>query len=160
MSIDVRIDTEDKGFKYRVCGIVIQDNKILIQKIKNNKFYCLPGGHVEIGENTEEAVIREMQEETGNEYKVELLIAINENFFMHKEKRYHELGFYYILSPKKRIETKDYSIIEIDKGEPKKLEFRWVKLEELKDIDFRPAFLIEKLVNKDFKLKHIITEEI
>ena len=159
MSSDVRIDTEDKGFKYRVCGIVLQDDKLLVQIMKNNESYCLPGGHVEIGENTEKAVLREMQEETEKEYNIETLIAINENFFMHNDKEYHELGFYYILSPKEKMEVKDYSRIEVDKGEIKKLEFKWVRVEELKNIDFQPAFLKEKLMNKNYELEHIITGE-
>ncbi len=47
MNIDIRIDREQEGFKFRVCGIVIVQDKVLLQKINNNDFYCFPGGHVE-----------------------------------------------------------------------------------------------------------------
>lgn len=160
MEQDVRIDTEESGFKYRVCGVVIKENKVLLQKINENKFYCLPGGHVELGEDTETAVKREMKEETEREYNIDELMVINENFFMHGNKKYHELGFYYKLSPKEDMEIENYSRIEIDKGKPKKLEFEWIKLDKLESVDFRPAFLKEKLLNKNYKLEHIITKEI
>ncbi len=34
MGIDVKINTETAGFKFRVCGIIILDNKVLLQKNK------------------------------------------------------------------------------------------------------------------------------
>lgn len=160
MERDVRIDTDEKGFKYRVCGVVIKDERVLLQKSIENDFYFLPGGHVELGEDTDTAVKREMKEETEREYNIDELIVINENFFMHEDKKYHELGFYYKMSPKEDMEIKNYSRIEIDKGKPKKLEFEWIALDNLKNVDFRPAFLKEKLLNKNFKLEHIITKEI
>ena len=160
MERDVRIDTEEYGFKYRVCGIVVVEDKLLVQKAENNEFYFLPGGHVELGEDTRSTIIREMDEETKNEFRIESLVVINENFFMHEEKSFHELGFYYKLEPKKEIKTENYSRIEIDKGKSKKLTFEWIPINELNDIDFRPKFLKEKIINNDFKQEHIITKEI
>ena len=160
MEKDVRIDTEEKGFKYRVCGIVLQDDKILLQKAKNDNFYFLPGGHVELGEDTKTAVIREMKEETENEYIIDSLIAINENFFKHGTKKFHELGFYYKMHSKKEMDTNNYSRDEMDKGELKKLTFEWIKINSLNEIDFRPNFIKNKIMNKSFEFEHIITNEI
>ena len=51
----------------RVTGILIRKNEILIvkQKVTANRNWSLPGGRVETGETLEEAMIREMYEETG-----------------------------------------------------------------------------------------------
>ena len=57
---DIEIKTAQKKFKYRVNGIIIHNNKILTIKMKNNTSYCLPGGHVELGEDSKNAVLREM----------------------------------------------------------------------------------------------------
>ena len=65
MGEDIKLSVQDYKFKYRVSGILIVDNKVLTVKIANNNFYCLPGGHVEMFENTKHAVLREFEEETG-----------------------------------------------------------------------------------------------
>ena len=46
-------------------GIVKKDEQYLMVYFKNDGFYTLPGGGVEEGESFEEAVIREVIEETG-----------------------------------------------------------------------------------------------
>ena len=61
--MDIGINSNDGSFKFRVCGIVKQGGKTLVMKIQQNEFYCLPGGHVEIGELAKEAIVREMKEE-------------------------------------------------------------------------------------------------
>jgi 8-oxo-dGTP diphosphatase len=43
---------------------VFQDGKLLLTHIKT-RGWDLPGGHVEMGETPEQAVVRELQEETG-----------------------------------------------------------------------------------------------
>ena len=65
--MDIKINTETEKFKFRVCGILKHNNKYLGVKIQNNTFYCLPGGHAEIGEDTDVAALREMKEELGFE---------------------------------------------------------------------------------------------
>jgi putative transcriptional regulator len=41
----------------RVAGILIKNNKIVVQRDKNGSEYAIPGGHVKIGETTEEAIL-------------------------------------------------------------------------------------------------------
>ena len=59
--------------RVRVAGILIENNKILlIEHLKKNKKYWLvPGGGVDWGESTAEALIREYKEETNLDITVE-----------------------------------------------------------------------------------------
>ena len=56
---------------------------------------------------------------------------------------------------------KDYEIMENDKGEEKLLEFKWVTLEEVRDIDLRPKNIRDMIVNGDYLkgLTHIIKKD-
>ena len=65
---DIEFKTNEKKFKYRVNGMLIYKGKILVLKMKNNISYCLPGGHVELGESSAKAILREMFEETRNSF--------------------------------------------------------------------------------------------
>ncbi len=44
-------------YSYRVAGVLIQNGKILLQRLQNDKAYALPGGHVELGETNSETLV-------------------------------------------------------------------------------------------------------
>lgn len=61
-----------------VIGIVSKDEKILMIKrarVEGDLEYTFPGGKVELGETKEQAVIREVKEETGINVKVKKILG-------------------------------------------------------------------------------------
>ena len=62
-----------------VDGIIIEDNEILLIERSNPPFkgeYALPGGFVEYNEKVEDAVVREIEEETGLKTEIMSLVGV------------------------------------------------------------------------------------
>jgi ADP-ribose pyrophosphatase YjhB (NUDIX family) len=154
MNQDIKISNGDNKFKFRVSGILIVDNKLLTVKIENNDFYCLPGGHVELMENTKDAIIREFYEETRIKVDIDRLVYVTENFFNGNLGNCHEIGFYYLLKPKNKIMTKDFNLIEKDKEGNVRLDFKWISIDNLEN--FKPEFIKEEIKNDSKDIKHFI----
>lgn len=155
---DIKIDNLSGNFKFRVNGILMHDEEILVVKMDNNPFYCLPGGHVKLGEDSKSAVIREIKEETGYDSHINKLVTTTENFFVRKNgKKIHELGFYYLLhlDDKEEVHNKEYETTE-ENEEKINLHFKWVPINELKNIDFKPQEVKEKLENGNIDFQHLI----
>lgn len=70
--------TERYNFTVRVTGVLIEEDKILLvkQKVNDKRNWSLPGGKAERGETLEQALIREMKEETGLDVEINKLLYI------------------------------------------------------------------------------------
>lgn len=79
-------------------GAIIKDKKILLIKRKNNPYqgkWALPGGFVEYKERVEDAVVREVFEETGLKTKIRDLIGIYSD--PNRDPRGHTITIVYLL---------------------------------------------------------------
>lgn len=158
-NIDIEIENDDIIFKLRVNGILINDKKILCVQMMKNGFFCLPGGHIEIGEDSKNAIIREIKEETKIDTEIVKLISITENFFIRNNgKKVHEISYYYLLSPKRElvIKNNEYEIVEVDKNEEIRHYFKWIDIHDLDNEEFRPIQIRDKIKKEDFNFEQII----
>ena len=156
--MDLKIKNESEEFHCRTCGIIKQNEMFLIMRVNKTDYYHIPGGHVELGETSKNAVIREIKEEIGCGVKEANLFAIQENFWIRKGKKCHGIEFYYIIEPDVHLDQINHEKIENDKGEEKLLEFKWVTVDELENIDLRPANIKELLLNGKYLdgLSHMV----
>lgn len=158
--MDIRIDHEKEHFKFRVCGILTHNGKYLFVKVQDNTFYCLPGGHAEIGEDTITATLREMREELGFPVKINGLTGIAQNFYHNpKGDLFHEFSYYYLVEAEdiSEVNSEDYVVMECDKGVMKRLEFKWLTEEEVRTLDCRPRFASELL--NPHSVKHVVNRD-
>ncbi|PYE47804.1 NUDIX hydrolase [Paenibacillus barcinonensis] len=144
-------------FNFRVAGIVMNGDKILLHQAKQDDFWNLPGGKAELNESTEEAIRREMVEELGISAQVQRLAFICEDFYEYDDMHMHEIGFYYVISfPEAHsyYDEPEFNGLEND-GE---LTFRWFPMGELEQMEIYPVFLRKELANlRDTSgIKHFI----
>jgi ADP-ribose pyrophosphatase YjhB (NUDIX family) len=64
--------------RVRVTGVLIEDGRLLLvrQRVTPERGWSLPGGGVEAWETLEEALLREMEEETGLRVSVRRLLYV------------------------------------------------------------------------------------
>src|SRR5574344_1540659 len=127
--MDLKIKSESGKFKCRVGAIPLYKNKILLVQMNNNGYFCCAGGHIHLGEDSKSAIIREAKEETGIDMEIKNFFALIENFFKDEyDMVFHEIGFYYIVTPKEISLDKqnDFKLIENDEGKLIDLDFRWI----------------------------------
>mgnify|MGYP000877503111 FL=1 len=72
---------EENWFRYRVGAIILEENSVLVATNDACDFCYSIGGGVHLDENAEEAVRREVLEETGLPYEIDRLAFVHENFF-------------------------------------------------------------------------------
>src|SRR5438128_5635713 len=63
-------------FRIAVYAIIFDDGRVLLALRRNIDWWNLPGGGMELGETVDEAMRREIREETGLEVEVERLVGV------------------------------------------------------------------------------------
>ncbi len=63
-------------FRVGVFGVIIEDGKVLLGLRRDSDWWNLPGGGMELGETVDEALRREVLEETGLRVRVGRLVGV------------------------------------------------------------------------------------
>lgn len=115
--MDISFRCENQKFNYRVCAMIISENKILAMHDERSPYFYLPGGRVAMGETAEQAVIREVQEELGVTPKISRALWLNQAFFTEDvdNLRYHELCIYFLMDCSVRNKRAAFSPIQTEK---------------------------------------------
>lgn len=130
-------------------GIVINNDRVLLNEFGGGEYYNIPGGGVEPGETVKQAVVREIFEESGLNVSVGDLIYVleyepNNCNFIYGKKSSISLVFRCFLSGGDNI-TKP-SIPDIDPDNEELIsEPKWVEISKLKDINYLP-YIHEELM--------------
>lgn len=150
---------------YRVACVVTYNNKVLLHRAEMDSFFALPGGSVEFGETSLDAAKREMIEELGATVEVGRLLWVVENFFQYMDKDCHEIGLYYhvhfsgdsskLNNLNEFVGTEEHFI----KDRSFKLFFKWFDMNEVANLDIRPAFLKEALQKIPMHTEVIINQD-
>lgn len=162
------ITIKEEGIRFGVrAGAIIFNKdltKIFMQKQNDNDYYMFPGGRLELLEDTNSAIKRELQEELNIKEEV-LLKFTAESFIQFPKGKYHELGYYFITKiDEEKYNYKDNeeynSLDEANDGESK---FKWININELSHYEIMPSFLKDKLINNEISfdkgIEHIIYRE-
>jgi len=159
--MDVIFKTEEFVFSYRVAGICIQNGKVLLQKPSNDTGFAFPGGHVTLGETNEQTLIREFKEEIGTNVAVGDLKWVGELFFPWGSKQCHQICLYYLVELQSEHIPLDGMFLgkEQIEGRHFDLEFHWISLTELKNIEVYPTNVIELVDKLDEGVQHFVYHE-
>jgi len=95
----------------RVGAIIIKDGKALMVKSKFGDYCYSVGGRIRFGETAEQAVVREVYEETGAVMTVDRLGCVNEVYFINDNpkdfgKTVYELAFYFYMNTSEDFQPK------------------------------------------------------
>jgi ADP-ribose pyrophosphatase YjhB (NUDIX family) len=146
-------------FRYRSAAIIIENECVLVAKNELVDYYYSIGGAVKLHESAEEAVIREVLEETGVKYEIDRLAFIHENFFRGIDKdpslKCHEIALYFLMKPKGNQCLNDNSYVHNDVRE----HMFWLPILNLNNYKLFPTFYKDKLNKISDSVLHIKTEE-
>ena len=147
---DFRTKIENTVFGVRATALIVEDGKLLVVEDEDG-FYTI-GGAIQVGERTEEAVIREVKEELGVKAQAGELAFVVENRFEQAGIHYHNIEFHYL------VDLLEDAPLVMQEG-TKSLPCRWLALEALSTVDLKPAFLKTALPDWNGQLQHIQLEK-
>ncbi len=142
----------------RAVGVLVKNNKILVQRDKTGNEYALPGGHIKIGETFEAGLIREYKEETGVDIDIKRLLWSEECFYEWNGKQAHNIAFYYLIKECDGVEIPDNGDFASHKDNCNVV-IGWMDIDEIQNVIIYPEFLKNEIYNLNGEIKHFISKD-
>lgn len=159
---DILFHKDDYIFSYRVSGILLRDNKILLQKPVNDTGYAIPGGHVEFGETNAQTLEREFKEEISADIRVGDLKWVAEIFFPWGDKPCHQICLYYDVALKDETQIPLGEVFVGDEhieGRNFRIEFHWKPIESLGQLEVYPTNISDLMIRYNEGVQHFVYRE-
>ena len=155
---DMSVPCKEGIINIRVGAIIMKNGRFLMVRNHLSDYFYSVGGRIKFGETSEEAVIREVFEETGIRMEIDHLGFVQENYFIADVpsklgKEVYELGYYFYMKVPEDFEPVCSSITE--DGQAEYLE--WVSPDEPRTI--YPEFFRTELDITDLSVKHRVKDD-
>ena len=158
MGNDMCVPCDNGLINLRVGAIIIKDGKLLMVGNDLQQYLYSVGGRIKFGETAEDAVIREVYEETGVKMEIDRLGFVHENYFYgdadsNSGKLIYEISFYFFMKVPNDFEPVSKSVTEKETKEF----LRWITPDD--PIRYYPEFFRTELSRPQNGVKHFITDE-
>ena len=155
---DMSVSCGEGIINIRVGAIILKKGHFLMVRNHLSDYFYSVGGRIKFGETAEEAVVREVFEETGVRMEIDHLGFVQENYFIADVpsklgKEVYELGYYFYMKVPEDFEPVCNSITE--DGQTEYLE--WVSPDEPRTIF--PEFFRTELDITDISVKHKVKDD-
>ena len=157
---DMCVPCDEGIINIRVGAIILKGDRFLMVRNAWKDYFYSVGGRLKFGETAEEAVVREVEEETGIRMEIDRLGFVHENYFFcdaQAEDRfgkvYYELAFYFYMKTPEDFEPVCRSFTE--DGAKEYLE--WVTKDEPRVI--YPDFFRTELDPEDRSVRHMVKDD-
>ena len=144
----------------RVGAIILRDGKFLMAGNARDGYLYSVGGRIQFGETAEEAVVREVEEETGWRLEIDRLGFVHENYFygdvpgVNDGRLVYEVALYFYMKVPDDFEPVGES--RTDDGRVRET-IQWVSPDDPRTI--YPEFYRTELANPVRTVRHFVTDE-
>ena len=158
MSKDMCVVCDDGFLNIRAGAIIIKDGKLLMVGNNRDNYLYSVGGRLKFGETAEEAIVREVFEETGVKMEIDRLGFVHENYFYgdapyNLNKLIYEISFFFYMKVPDTFAPVCESFTEGNSKE----HLKWISLDE--DIKIYPEFFRTELKAPTNTVTHFINDE-
>lgn len=158
MKQDMCVACDDGILNIRVGAIIMKDGMILMVGNERSDYLYSVGGRIKFGETAEEAVIREVYEETGVMMEIDRLGFVHENYFYgdaptNMDKQIYEISFFFYMKVPNDFAPTSNSFTEDESKEY----LQWVSLDE--KIKMYPTFFKTELKSPTDTVKHFVSDD-
>jgi 8-oxo-dGTP pyrophosphatase MutT (NUDIX family) len=159
---DISFDVADLRFRYRIAGIILDKGRVLLQQVKGQDYWFMPGGRCALGESACECLKREIAEELNTGAQVGRLVWVVEGFFKMDSRNHHELCLLFLVnlpagSP--LLAAAEIDGTDIGDGNFVEVVNKWHRLDKLDEITLVPPFLKAGLRNIPGVTEHIVQRD-
>ncbi len=157
MASDCTVKIDDGFINIRVGAIIMKDGLLLMAGAPaggiDRGYYYTVGGRIRFGETAEQAVVREVYEETGTRLEVDRLGFVHEALFYSDTpgkagRLVYETAYFFYMKVPDGFEPH---------GDGREETLHWI--DPFSDVKYYPEFFREELKAPHEGVKHIVTDE-
>lgn len=143
------ISLSSLSFRPSVYGVIVRGDKVIVVNTRSTGKYSLPGGGVEMGEDIEEGLKREVLEEIGIDIEIGELIHFNENYFYYDpmDAAFHSYQYFFLCTPKTELKD-DHVIEDIEAYDPVWISIRQLHKRNMQGPEMGILPVLQKLLRK------------